>query len=143
MNSVVADNTLMIRALAIACTAVGVECLRSSLTGGIPMPPETHGGAMYAIPGELWSVVTITFGGLMYWATKPQNLWLLAFASFGGALINMLIAHFSAIAEFGFIQSRVSWGVGVIHLIVACLAVVETPWYARVRKGFNRFVRAE
>lgn len=130
----VASNLFLIRAYALICAALALDCLRVSLGGGIPMPPETHGGAMYAIPGELWSAASLA-QGLMLWCIAGSGRHVGTFAvGLVGGIINISLAVFSSEAAFGFIQSRIAAGAGMLHLAISGLALLDLFHDAADRK---------
>lgn len=122
-----------IRLFAFFCTILGFECLRSSLFGGVPMPPETHGGAMYAIPAELWSLAVIGQAAMLWWSACRRRLRVAMFAGLIGGVINIAIAIFAQDGAFGFLLSRGAAVIGFLHLAAGLAAFVETR-EARIRR---------
>ena len=119
------NGRVVVAAYAIICFLVGLASLKMSISGGIPMPPETHGDAMYIIPGELWSVVSMAQGLLMLWAISFSRWGVLAFACVIGAAIDTAIAVMAETASFGFLTSLIAGGAGLLHAVIAILAVQE------------------
>lgn len=119
----IAGNLFVIRAYALICAALGLDCLRVALTGGIPMPIQTHGAAIYIIPGELWSSVALAQGLAVFWLAGTRHHWALFFAALSGGFLDLALGVYAASAEFGFVLSRVSTGAGLLHLVIAALAL--------------------
>lgn len=119
------DGVFLLRAFALISVWVAVVCLWKSVTGGVPMPPETHGGAMYAIPAELWSLVSLAQAVAFFVVAGSSRYGLIAVTASGGAVINLALAVFSARAEFGFIQSAVTGGIGVMHCVIVVAALID------------------
>lgn len=119
------DGVFLLRVFALISLGVAIECLRAAMTGGVPMPPETHSGAMYAIPAELWSWVSLIQAVAFFAIAGTKQHLTLASVAFFGAVINLALAVFSARAEFGFIQSRVTGGVGLMHCAICVAALID------------------
>ena len=119
------DGVFLLRAFALISVWVAVGCLWKSLTGGVPMPPETHGGAMYAIPAELWSMVSLAQAIAFFMLAATRDYLKLSAVAAVGAVINVALAVFSNRAEFGFIQSMVTGGVGLMHCVICVAALID------------------
>lgn len=128
------QNLFVIRAYALICAALGMDCLRVALTGGIPMPVQTHGEAIYIIPGELWSSVAMAQGLAVFWLAGGHRHWALFFAGLVGGILNLALGVFAALAEFGFVLSRVATGAGLLHLVIAALALHDALRCSLIRK---------
>ena len=127
-------DVFVIRAYAMICAALGLDCLRVALTGGIPMPIQTHGEAIYIIPGELWSSVALAQGLAVFWLAGTRHHWALFFVGMIGGLLNLSLGVFAVSADFGFVMSRVSTGAGLLHLVIAALALRDALRCSLIRK---------
>lgn len=127
-------NVFVIRAYALICAALGLDCLRVALTGGIPMPIQTHGEAIYIIPGELWSSVALAQGMAVFWLASTRHYWLLFMAALVGGALDLALGVFAASAEFGFVLSRVSTGAGLLHLVIAAMAMHDALRCSLIQK---------
>lgn len=119
------DGVFLLRCFALISVAVAIKCLWASVTGGVPMPPETHGTAIHTIPAELWSLVSLAQALAFFWLAGTRRYLSLAAVAAMGAFINLALAVFSARAEFGFIQSAVTGGIGVMHCVICVAALVD------------------
>lgn len=128
------QNVFVIRAYALICAALGLDCLRVALTGGIPMPVQTHGAAIYIIPGELWSSVALAQGLAVFWLAGTRHHWALFFAGMVGGFLDLALGVYAASAEFGFVLSRVSTGAGLLHLVIAAMALHDALRCSLIRK---------
>ena len=117
------DGVFQLRVFALISLVVAFDCLRMAFYGGIPMPPETYGGAMYAIPAELWAAVSVSQALAFFVLLGTQHYFKLALVAFVGAVVNLALALFSTEAAFGFLQSRVYGGIGLMCIcaIVDCV----------------------
>lgn len=119
------SGVLLVRVFAVICAVIGLDCLRLAMSGGIPMPEWTHGHAIYIVPGEVWSllslvpplVVVILAGG-------DRHMLVAAMAAISG-VVNLAIGIFSADAALGFIQSRVALGAGMMWVAIAVIAAAD------------------
>ena len=127
-------NVFVIRAYALICAALGLDCLRVALTGGIPMPIQTHGEAIYIIPGELWSSVALAQGVAVFVFASILRYWPLFFAALLGGMLNLALGVYAASAEFGFVLSRVSSGAGLLHLVIAAMALHDALRCSLIQK---------
>ena len=127
-------NVFVIRAYALICAALGLDCLRVALTGGIPMPIQTHGEAIYIIPGELWSSVALAQGVAVFVLASALRYWPLFFAALVGGMLNLALGVYAASAEFGFVLSRVSTGAGLLHLVIAAMALHDALRCSLIQK---------
>lgn len=142
----IAGNLFVIRAYALICAALGLDCLRVAMTGGIPMPIQTHGAAIYIIPGELWSSVALVQGLAVFWLAGTRHHWALFFAALAGGFLDLALGVYAASAEFGFVLSRVSTGAGMLHLVVAALALhdaLRCSLFRRMKRIGSRVTEAE
>lgn len=119
------DGVFLLRCFALISVWVAIKCLWASVNGGVPMPPETHGSAMHTIPAEMWSLVSLAQALAFFWLAGSRNYLALASIAGLGAVINLALAIFSARAEFGFIQSAVTGGIGVMHCVICLAALVD------------------
>ena len=127
-------NVFVIRAYALICAALGLDCLRVALTGGIPMPVQTHGEAIYIIPGELWSSVALAQGVAVFVLASTLRYWPLFLAALVGGMLNLALGVYAASAEFGFVLSRVSTGAGLLHLVIAAMALHDALRCSLIQK---------
>lgn len=119
------DGIFLLRCFALISVAVAVKCLLASISGGVPMPTETHGTAIHTIPAEAWSLVSLAQAIAFFWLVGSRRYLSLAAVAAMGAIINLALAVFSARAEFGFIQSAVTGGIGVMHCVICIAAMVD------------------
>lgn len=119
------DGVFLLRVFALISLLVAIDCLRMALLGGVPMPPETHSGAMYAIPAELWATVSLAQAIAFFALAGTRDYLKLSVVAGLGAIINLALAVFSARAEFGFIQSRVTGGIGMMHCAICVAALID------------------
>lgn len=119
------DGVFLLRCFALISVLIAAKSLWASLNGGVPMPPETHSGAMYAIPAEMWSLVSLAQALLFFWLAGTRRYLALALVAAVGATINLALAVFSANATFGFIQYHVTGGIGVMHCVICVSALVD------------------
>jgi hypothetical protein len=119
------DGVFFLRCFAALSAWVALQSLWRSLDGGVPMPPETHTSAMFLIPAEAWSLVSLAQAGLLFWLAGTRHYLWLAFVATIGATINLALSHFSSHAAFGFLQSTVTGGVGLLHCAVVVAAMVD------------------
>ena len=109
------SNGAAISFYGLCCAWLGATVLYASVTGGVPMPPQSHGGAIYEIPAEAWGIVVVGQGFLMMLANVRGWLVTLAITSFVGAFLNGFIAYFASEAAFGFIVSRGAFVYALLH----------------------------
>lgn len=128
------ENLFVIRAYAMICAALGLDCLRVAVTGGIPMPLATHGTAIYTIPAELWSGLALAQGVAVLVLAGTERHWTLGLAALCGGILNIALGVYSASAEFGFVQSRVAFGAGLLHLVIAALALHDARRCSLLRR---------
>jgi len=95
--------------------AMGLTVAYTALSGGVPMPPESHGGAIYTIPAEAWGVAVAAQGFIMMLANARGWLITLFVTALFGALINGLVAYFANESAFGFIVSRGASVYALLH----------------------------
>ena len=133
----VGRNLLAIRAFALISAALAADCLRASLTGGIPMPPETHGTAMYEIPALVWSGASLAQAVALFVVAGTRWRGLTAVVALWGAVITLALAQFAGQAEFGFILSRIAAGVGCLHLLIVAASVYDLVT-DRLRRALDR-----
>lgn len=104
---------------------LGGSCLLESLSGGVPMPAETHGGAMYAIPAELWSILVLSVAGMITVGVLADRLKLTMIGGTLGGLIYWALFVFADYASFGFLLSRGSGALGILHIGIALAAAFD------------------
>jgi hypothetical protein len=119
------DGVFQLRVFALISLVVAFDCFRMAFYGGIPMPPETYGGAMYAIPAEVWAAVSVSQALAFFVLAGTQHYFKLALVAFVGAVVNLALALFSTEAAFGFLQSRVYGGIGLMHCAICICAIVD------------------
>jgi len=134
------ENAFMIRAFALICAALALDCFRVSIWGGNPMPLDTHGEAIYIIPGERWSLGSLLQAVGACDLDGLRQRWPLALFALAGAVINIALAVYSAAAEFGFVQSRVAMGAGLLWLTISVLAAFE-GYACRLVKSAGAIIR--
>lgn len=130
-------NLLAIRAFALISAALAADCLRLALTGGVPMPVQTHGTAIFEIPAEVWSGASLGQALALFASTFIKRAWFTATAAACGAIITIALAVFAAQAQFGFITSRIAFGVGCLHLLIVA-AVIHDEVIDRLRAALHR-----
>lgn len=119
------DGVFLLRCWALISLWVALACFWRSLQGGVPMPPETHSSAMYAIPAEVWALGSLAQALAFFWVVGTRRYLTMAAIASIGAVVNLALAVFSNRAEFGFIQSLVSGGVGMMHCVIVVAALVD------------------
>lgn len=118
-------NQDAIKLLGFTLLVMGLECLRMSLMGGVPMPPETHGSAMYEIPAEVWAFIVISqSAALMIGAWRGSAL-LVAVAGFWGGMVYLALFVMADHAALGFLVSRGSAVFGVLNTAAAAAAMLD------------------
>ncbi|MGL4319558.1 MAG: hypothetical protein ACRCS3_01720 [Paracoccaceae bacterium] len=104
---------------------LGGSCLAESLSGGVPMPQETHGGAMYTIPAELWSGIVLMTAAMISVGVITDRLWMTFVGGLIGAITYWALFVFADYASFGFLLSRGSGVLGVLHVGIAVAAAFD------------------
>ncbi|WWT39545.1 hypothetical protein [Microcystis phage Mae-JY02] len=137
------ENLFLIRSYAVICAALGLDCLRVAVTGGIPMPLATHGTAIHTIPAELWSGIALAQGVAVLVLAGTERHWALGLAALFGGVLNIALGVYSASAEFGFVQSRVAFGAGLLHLVIAALAFHDARRCSLLRRMRRMEARVE
>lgn len=129
----VRHNRDAIMLLGLTLLIMGFECLRLSLWGGVPMPPETHGSAMYEIPAELWALVVIGQSGAIVWGAWQDSAATVAVAGFFGGLIYLTLFVMADQASLGFLVSRGAAVFGVMNTAAATAGIFDllTKWLER------------
>ena len=138
------DGLLFIRIYALICVGLALDCLRVSLSGGIPMPEWTHGKAIWIIPGEAWALASLLPPlAVAVWVGTEHRLIVASSAMLAGT-VNLALGVFSADAEMGFIQSRVAFGAGLLWVAIAAAALadmVECSWTKRAQRVLDDIER--
>ena len=115
--------------------AMGVTVLWAAMRGGVPMPEESHGGAIHAIPAWVWAVCVIGQGfGTMIAVHCRWRVVLVAVALFGG-LINIYLAVYAGDAIFGFLVARGAGVFGILHISIALAASLDVLRFAILKYG--------
>jgi type III secretory pathway component EscS len=123
------DGVLLVRVYAMICAGLGLDCLRVSMTGGIPMPEWTHGQAIYIIPGEVWSLVSFLPAAIVAAWVGSRHHALVCISAAISAITNLALGVFSADAAMGFIQSRVAFGAGLLWVAIAVMSAADWIGY--------------
>ena len=108
-----------------ALFVMGLDCLRMSMMGGVPMPKETHGSAMYEIPAEVWGLVVIGQSGLLFAGAFRQWRGVIASAGVLGGLIYLALSVMADQASVGFIVSRGAAVFGILNTTAAAAALLD------------------
>lgn len=113
--------------------AMGLECLRMSLAGGVPMPPETHGTAMYQTPAEVWALIVLAQSGLLVLGAWHRLPWLVAGAGMFGGMLYLALFFMADNAALGFLVSRGSAVFGVLNTAAAAAGIFDmlAGWLSR------------
>lgn len=85
--------------------SMGLVFLWVSLTGGIPMPEETHGHAVYILPAELWAGVVIAHSALIIFGVLYAKVWAVLSGSLLSCIVYTLFFELAHAADFGFITA--------------------------------------
>lgn len=123
---ITAANRAAISLFGLCSGAMGMTVLYTAMTGGVPMPPESHGGAIYAIPAETWAIAVVSQGFLMMLANARGWLGVLFFTALLGTFMNGFLAYFAGEAAFGFIVSRGALVFALLHGSIALAAGLDT-----------------
>jgi hypothetical protein len=122
---ITAANRAAISVFGLCSGAMGMTVLYTAVNGGVPMPPESHGGAIYAIPAEAWAVAVVFQGFLLMLANARGWLGVLFSTAIFGAFMNGFLAYFAAEAAFGFIVSRGALVFALLHGSIAIAAGLD------------------
>lgn len=127
------SNRDAIMLLALALFVMGWECLRMAVMGGVPMPPETHGSAMYEMPAEAWAAIVIGQSGALLlgsWLRLPK---LIAVSGLIGGILYLALWVMADQASLGFIVSRGAAVFGVLNTAAATAGFFDIValWLAR------------
>ena len=118
-------NKDSIMLLGAALFVMGLDCLRMSIMGGVPMPKETHGSAMYEIPAEVWGLVVIGQSGLLFAGAYMHWKGVIAAAGVLGGLIYLALSVMADQASLGFIVSRGAAVFGILNTSAAAAALLD------------------
>ena len=118
-------NQDAIMLLGVTLFLMGLECLRMSLTGGVPMPPETHGTAMYQTPAEAWALIVLAQSGALILGAKIGCPPLVAAAGLFGGLLYLALFTMADQAALGSLVSRGSAVFGVLNTAAAAAAFLD------------------
>lgn len=125
MRGRVATHQDAIMLLAASLFLMGVECLRLSLMGGVPMPPETHGSAMYQIPAETWALVVLAQSAALFIGARLDSSAIVAAAGMTGGLIYLALFVMADQASLGFLVSRGAAVFGVLNTAAAAAGILD------------------
>lgn len=125
MHIRISHNRDAIMLLGAALFLMGMECLRLSLTGGVPMPPETHGSAMYEIPAETWALVVLAQSTTMAIGAWRGSAALVAASGLAGGMIYLALAVMADQASLGFLVSRGAAVFGVLNTAAAAAGFLD------------------
>lgn len=114
-------NKDAIMLLGAALFVMGLDCLRMSIMGGVPMPKETHSTAMYEIPAEVWGLVVIGQSGLLFAGAYMHWRGVIAAAGVLGGLIYLMADQ----ASLGFIVSRGAAVFSILNTAAATAALLD------------------
>lgn len=118
-------NRDAIMLLGASLLVMGLDCLRMSIMGGVPMPVETHGSAMYEIPAEAWGLVVIAQAGLLMWGAWCRCPRLIALAGIAGGLLYHALFIMADQASLGFIVSRGAMVFGVLNTAAGIAGLLD------------------
>lgn len=104
---------------------MGASCLYAAMDGGVPMPPETHGSAMYETPAEVWALVVMGQSALLVAGAHWHRHGVVAAAGLLGGVIYMALAVMANQASLGFIVSRGAAVFGVLNTTAAAAALLD------------------
>jgi len=121
----VCSNRDAIMVFGAALLLMGLDCLRMSLMGGVPMPPETHGSAMYEIPAELWGLIVIAQGAALLWGAYGNHAMTVMVAGIIGGLLYYALFAMADQASLGFIVSRGAFVFGMLNTAAASAATLD------------------
>ena len=126
-------NRDAIMLLGASLLVMGLDCLRMSLMGGVPMPPETHGSAMYEIPAEVWGLVVIAQSGALLWGAWYRCPRIIAAAGITGGLLYHALFVMADQAAMGFIVSRGAMVFGVLNTAAGVAGLLDAlaKWLER------------
>ena len=119
------SNCAAISLYGLCSGAMGTTVLYTAMNGGVPMPPESHGGAIYAIPAEIWAVAVIAQGFIMMLAVNSRWHLILMITAFFGALMNGFLGYFAGEAAYGFIVARGALVFALLHGAIAIAAGLD------------------
>lgn len=83
--------------------AMGLWFMQEALFGGIPMPPETHGKAVYIMPAELWSSMVIGHSVLVIYGVLRDRLWAVGLGGVVSCITYNAFFILAGDADFGFL----------------------------------------
>lgn len=105
--------------------AMGAAFLWQAMTGGVPMPPHTHGSAMYIIPAEAWSLAVIAAHGAGLWGAASGRLGWTMIAGAGGGLVYLALGLLSWSAEYGDVVTGGGLALGLVHCWIFGMAAAD------------------
>lgn len=118
-------NQDAIMLLGAALFVMGATCLLAAMDGGVPMPKETHGSAMYEIPAEVWALVVMGQSGLLFLGAYRHWVGVIAVAGVLGGLIYLALSVMADQASLGFIVSRGAAVFGILNTSAAAAALLD------------------
>ena len=121
--------------------AMGSNVLYTSLAGGVPMSPTTHGTAIYAVPAEFWGIVVMFSGLGMMLGVAKRWLYLTLVAAFVGAFLNGFLVYFASSADFGFIVRQGAAVLTILHLSIALSALDDIMRGAIAKAWWRKYDR--
>ena len=128
-------NRDAIMLLALALFVMGLECFRMAIMGGVPMPPETHGSAMYEMPAEAWAGIVIGQSGALFFGAWRRLPKMIAMAGFVGGILYLALWVMADQASLGFIVSRGAAVFGVLNTAAATAAIFDMVAHWLERQG--------
>lgn len=111
-----------------------IVCSVMAFSGGIPMPAETHGSIMYAIPAEVWGVVLMATHAAGYTAARVRAMGILSATGLIAGIAYITIAISAMASPFGLMLSLGCWAIGTGALAIWITATFERARECAVRK---------
>lgn len=107
----------------------------AAFAGGVPMPPEAHGGAIHTIPAEVWGLVCVAICiGSIIAHYLSCFAFLAAWAAFG-TIINGYLCIFATEAAFGFLVSKGALVFTLLYLGLTLGALIDAARFYLLTYG--------
>lgn len=122
-------NAPSIHIFSLLYLAMASTVMYAAITGGVPMPPEAHGGAVHVIPASVWAGVLIAQSLITMLATCLKWRIVMALAALVGVFSNGYLAMFADHATFGFLVAKGAAVFAGLNCAIMGAAIIDAVRY--------------